>query len=95
MSLQKRIDELEKFMGEVMAGLYTQPTALGPNKLSKSAIKAKSITGSMIDVTNLSSVNTNTGALTVSGPLTISTSGALRSGKTAYSDTSNAGFWQP
>lgn len=46
MSLQKRIDELEKFMGEVMAGLYTQPTALGltnslslPSRLSLSLVQ--------------------------------------------------------
>lgn len=89
----KIIKELQQFKEDVIAGYYVSPTALGPGKLSKNTIKAKTITGNMIDVSNLQAVNTNTGSLTVNGDLTIGTSGSLRSGKTAYSDTINSGFW--
>lgn len=93
MDLRKQLNELSILVDDIIAGKYPQPTALGPNKLSKAAIKAKSITGTMIDVSNLSAVQTKTGSLTVDGNLTIGTGGSLRSGKTSYSDTSNAGFW--
>ena len=91
--IDDRIKYLEEFAESVMAGAYTQVAPLGPNSLSKHAIKAKSITGSMIDVTNLAAVKTKTGSLSVDGDLTIATGGSLRSGKTSYSDVANGGYY--
>ena len=91
--LQDKIDALEEFQTNVLAGNYVFPTALGPNSLSKSAIKARSVTGTMIDVQDLQAVQTKTGNLTVNGALTIATGGSLKSGKTGYSDVANAGYF--
>lgn len=91
--ISDRLKTLEEFAEQVQKGAYIVPTALGPNKLSKASIKAKSITGSMIDVSNLQAVQTKTGSLTVDGALTVGTGGSLQSGKTAYSDITNAGYW--
>lgn len=92
-SLAQQIKGLQQDIDDIIAGYYTPPTALGPNTLSKNSVKAKTIRSGNIDVTNLESVQTKTGSLTVDGNLTIGTGGSLRSGKTSYSDTSNAGFW--
>lgn len=43
-------------------------------------------------ITNLSALNANTGTLTVSGALTVGTSGNIKSGKGSYTDDT-AGFW--
>lgn len=92
-SIQQKLKELEGIVLDIIDGFYTQPTSMGPNTLNKSAIKARSIRGTNIDVSNLEAVQTKTGSLTVDGNLTIGTGGSLRSGKTSYSDTANAGFW--
>lgn len=92
-SLAQQIKGLQQDIDDIIAGYYTPPTALGPNTLSKNSVKAKTIRSGNIDVTNLESVQTKTGSLTVDGNLTIGTGGSLRSGKTSYADTSNAGFW--
>lgn len=92
-SIQKQIKDLKQDINDIIAGYYTQPTSLGPNTLSKNSVKARSIRSGNIDVSNLESVQTKTGSLTVDGNLTIGTGGSLRSGKTSYSDVSNAGFW--
>lgn len=92
-SIQKQINDLKQDINDIIAGYYTQPTSLGPNTLSKNSVKARSIRSGNIDVSNLEAVQTKTGNLTVDGNLTIGTGGSLRSGKTSYSDVSNAGFW--
>ena len=92
-SIQKQIRDLQQDINDLISGYYTQPTALGPNTLSKNSVKARTIRSGNIDVSNLEAVQTKTGSLTVDGNLTIGTGGSLRSGKTNYSDVSNAGFW--
>lgn len=92
-SIQKQIKDLQQDINDIIAGYYTQPTALGPNTLSKNSVKARTIRSGNIDVSNLEAVQTKTGSLTVDGDLTVGTGGSLRSGKTSYSDVSNAGFW--
>ena len=92
-SLDQRLSYLEDIAAQLEQGAFTMPTALGPNKLSKNTIKGKSITGVMIDANDLSAVKTNTGSLSVTGNLTIGTGGSLRSGKTAYTDTVNPGYF--
>jgi len=47
---------------------------------------------SSLKVGNLSAITVNTGALTVTGGLTVGTAGSFMGGKTSYSDTT-AGFW--
>lgn len=59
--------------GKILAG------TIGTTELAADAVTAEKI-----NVTNLAAVNTNTGALTVTGSLTVSTSGNIKSGKTAY-----------
>lgn len=87
------ISSLQDTVQDIINGVYVIPTALGPNQLSKASIKAKSITGTNISVTDLSAVNTKTGNLNVNGNLTVSAGGSFRSGKTSYSDVANAGYW--
>lgn len=92
-SLQNQIKKLQGDIDDIIAGYYTAPSALGPNTLSKNSVKARTIRSGNIDVSNLEAVQTKTGNLSVDGNLTIGTGGSLRSGKTSYADTSNAGFW--
>lgn len=92
-SIAQQIKSLQQDIDDIIAGYYTQPTALGPNTLSKNSIKSRSIRSGNIDVSNLAAVQTKTGSLSVDGNLTIGTGGSLRSGKTDYSDVVNAGFW--
>lgn len=93
MDTNKLILKLAKFQQDLEAGRIVLPTAMGPGTLKKNSIKAKSITSTMIDVNSLNSVNANTGDLSITGNLTMAASGAIRAGKTAYSDTVNAGYW--
>ena len=74
-SLYQRIKELEAFKEEVLSGAYPQRSMLGPGAISSQFLRTKSITSSMLDVSELSSVAANTGALTVTGDL-IAGSGA-------------------
>jgi len=92
-SIDRRLEYLEDIASQLEQGAFTMPTALGPNKLSKNTIKGKSITGVMIDANDLSAIKTSTGSLSVTGNLTIGTGGSLRSGKTDYADTVNAGYF--
>lgn len=94
-NIKKELDNIYEILDDVVSGVYSVPSALGPNRLSKTAIKAKTITGTMIDVSNLESVSSKTGNLTVTGNITMTGEEdvALRAGKTAFADTSNAGFW--
>ena len=59
--------------------------------ISASELATGAVTASKISVTDLASVNTSTGSLTVSGGLNVSTSGNIHSGQTAY-DT-GTGYW--
>lgn len=92
-SLSDRLEYLETIASQLEQGAFTMPTALGPNRLNKNTIKGKSITGVMIDANDLSAIKTSTGSLSVTGNLTIGTGGSLRSGKTAYTDTTNPGYF--
>lgn len=92
-SLQKRLLELEAFREDFLAGAYPQRSALGPGALQKNFFKSKSITSSMISVSNLEAVSTETGSLTVDGNITVAAGGAIQSGLTAFNDASNKGYW--
>lgn len=72
-SLVRRIRDLEAQIAELQQGGYPQATPLGPGRISGAQIKAKSIIGNHLNVSDLESVATNTGTLTVSGPLTAGT----------------------
>jgi hypothetical protein len=72
-SYDKTIKELVQFMDEVKAGLWSPAPALGWGTISKTYIKSKSVTASMLDVSELSAVSTKTGSLTL-------TSGGLSAG---------------
>lgn len=68
-SLSTRIRELEAFREEFLSGGFPQRSALGPGAISSQFLRSKSITSNMLDVSELSAVAANTGALTVSGAL--------------------------
>lgn len=71
MSLSKAIRDLQQFRDDFLDGMYPQRSALGPGSLSSTILKSKSITSSMIDVSELAAVAVNTGSLTISGVLTL------------------------
>ncbi len=93
MNTDRIIKELLQFKNDVIDGRYPQPTAMGPGRIDKSVIKSKTITSNMIDVSNLQSVSTKTGTLSVDGAITVGTDGSIASGKTGYTDNVNPGFW--
>lgn len=69
-SLSKRVRELEAQIAELQDGAYPQASPLGPGRISGAQIKAKSIIGNLLNVSDLESVAANTGTLTVTGALT-------------------------
>lgn len=93
MNIDRVVKELLQFKNDVIDGRYPQPTAMGPGQLDKNTIKSKTITSNMIDVSNLQSVSTKTGTLSVDGAVTVGTNGSIASGKTGYTDNVNPGFW--
>jgi hypothetical protein len=95
-SLEYRLRELEEFREDFAAGAYPQRSALGPGAINSSFIKAKSISGSMIDVSELAAITTKTGSLNVTGggiTLAAADGSAIKSGLTGYTDIVNSGFW--
>lgn len=78
-SLGTRIRELEAFREEFLSGGFPQRSALGPGAISSQFLRSKSITSNMLDVSELSAVAANTGALTVTGSL-VAGSGATTMG---------------
>ena len=92
--LLARLAELEEFRDNFLDGAYPQRSPFGPGELSRTVLKAKSITGSMMDVSDLQAVSANTGNLTVTGGIVLTGAGsAIRSGLTSFTDIVNSGFW--
>ena len=93
-SIQQALRDLQQFRDDFLNGAYPQRTALGPGTLQKNFFKSKSIVSGMIDVSNLQSLSTKTGSLTVDGGITVGTGGSIASGLTDFStDASNKGYW--
>jgi hypothetical protein len=92
-SLETQVRDLNRFVEDFLSGAFPQRSPLGPGAISKSFIRAKSITGSMIDVSNLQAVSTQTGTLNVDGDITITSGGAIKEGLTGFTDAVNSGFW--
>ena len=69
-SLSKQVRALQAQVQDLMDGAYQQATPLGPGRVTSTQLKAKSIISNLLNVTDLQSVATNTGALTVTGALT-------------------------
>lgn len=90
-SLASAIRDLQQFREDFLAGAYPQRSALGPGSISKNFIKSKSIIASMLDVSNLEAVSTQTGTLNVDGGITLATAGHIAAGQTAYG--TGTGFW--
>lgn len=95
--LRKQLEELQKFKEDFLSGAFPQPSPLGPNSISKHHIKAKQISGAMINVSNLEAVKSKTGSLTVDGTLNVSTGGRIVSGNqnlidNGYMGTGGIGF---
>jgi hypothetical protein len=73
----------------VVAGsTYISGGNIQTGSINTASIAADAITAGLINVTNLQAVSANTGALSVTGIITMGTSGNIQtSGKTAYNDT--------
>lgn len=69
-SLARRVRELEQQIADLQDGAYPQASPLGPGRISGAQIKAKSIIGNLLNVSDLESVAANTGTLSVTGTLT-------------------------
>ncbi len=80
-SLAKQIRQLQLEVDALKDGAYATASPLGPGRISGANIKAKSIVGNMLNVTDLESITSQTGNLTVSGSI-MAGSGASRIGWT-------------
>ena len=74
-----------------MIGYMRSPN--GPGTIRGKAIKPKSVTAGLVNVSSLEAVNSKTGALSVTGAITMGTTGAsFSAGQSAY-DTGTPGWW--
>ena len=80
--LLARIDDLE-------AGLYRAP--IGPGGIRGKQIAPKTVTAGLINVSNLESVNTKTGSLSVTGGITLTNAGTISAGMSSYN--TGVGYW--
>lgn len=87
--LNRRLAALELAVDELEIGMFRSPS--GPGTISGKAIKPKTVTAGLVNVSSLEAVNTKTGSLSVTGGITMTTAGAFSAGQTAY-DT-GVGFW--
>lgn len=85
----RRLAALELAVDELEIGMFRSPS--GPGTISGKAIKPKTVTAGLVNVSSLEAVNTKTGNLSVTGGITMTTAGAFSAGQTAY-DT-GVGFW--
>ena len=92
-SLSQRLRELEDFATDVAAGNYPQRTLLGPGSIASKMLRSKSITSSMIDVSNLQAVSTQTGSLNVDASIVVAGGGSISMGLISPTDVINSGFW--
>jgi hypothetical protein len=80
--LDERLQWLESGLGRVSLGL---------GAINLKNMKPKSVIANTIDVSTLQSVQTNTGDLSVTGTLTMTTNGVFKAGKTAWN--TGTGWW--
>lgn len=88
-TIQQQLSEMAQSIDDLWAGM--NGIAVGPQGISNMMIQPKSVTAGNISVQSLQSVNAKTGSLSVTGGITMATSGSFSSGQTAY-DT-GTGFW--
>jgi len=79
LSMLRRLRDLETFVEDFHAGQFPQRSVAGPGTLDTKFIKSKSIAATLLDVSELAAVSTNTGALSVTGDF-IAGSGATTMG---------------
>ena len=70
------LGQIDARLGELEASANNRPS-FGPGSLSGKLLRPKSIISQLIDVDTLSSVNANTGNLSISGTLTIGSGGSI------------------
>lgn len=92
-SLDRRLNQLQSQVDDLISGAYPMRSALGPGAIQKNFIRSKTVTSNMIDVSNLEAVSTKTGSLNVDGNIVVGAGGAIRSGMTAFNDITNTGYW--
>lgn len=85
----QRLDELASQIDSLWAGM--NGIAVGPQGISNMMIQPKAVSAGNISVQSLQAVNTKTGALSVTGGITMATSGSFSSGQSAYN--TGTGFW--
>lgn len=88
--LDRRLKDIEFALDELRENTRGP---MGPGQIGTSLLRSKSVIASTINVSDLESVQSSTGDLTVTGTLTMGTSASMFSAnKTTYADT-DAGFW--
>lgn len=88
-----KLQELINTVDGIISGEIMIPTSLGNRAVNRHHIKARTVSGDMMNVGNLEAVSAKTGDLTVNGDIEIITGGNIREGITEYSDVLNSGFW--
>ncbi len=77
MGIGQRLTDLEQLVQSLASRPQRSP--LGPGVMSSNKFKSKWVTANMINVSELDAVSTNTGDLSVTGNLTMTNAGAIRS----------------
>lgn len=86
---ETKFQELWDTVDDLAAGFFRQGT--GPGTIRAKQIKPKSVIAAHIDVSTLESVQSKTGALSVTGSVNVAAGGSVNSGQSAY-DT-GTGYW--
>jgi hypothetical protein len=84
------LNDLWDRLDDIEAGLHR--ASIGPGSLHGSAIRPKSVSAGLINVSDLQAVNSKTGNLDVTGDITMTPSGSFSAGMTDYL-TGGPGFW--
>lgn len=85
----RRLAALELAVDELEIGMFRSPS--GPGTISGKAIKPKTVTAGLVNVSSLEAVNAKTGSLSVTGDITMTAAGSFSAGQTDF-DT-GVGWW--
>ena len=88
-SLSQELSDIHAQLDDLAAGLVAVPR--GPGSIRNGMIAPNTVTASSINVQKLASVSTNTGALSVTGALTMTANGVFSAGQSAYN--TGIGWW--
>lgn len=88
-SLSQTLADIQSSLDDLAAGLIAVPR--GPGSIKGGMIAPNTVTATNINVQKLAAVSTDTGSLSVTGSLVMTTSGVFSAGQTAYN--TGIGWW--